>query len=412
MTNKTFTIAVFSFLLFSFSLSAQTGSIAQSDSIVQDSKLRGWSIGFRGTWLYDLESTIYDGSVAEDPRGLNGDNTSVDFGMEFYLEKQFTPFMGMQANYRVGGLTGATSTEYYSTDFSEFRLGMSLIWSNLDPNHVNSKWNFYNGVGAMFGSFDAERFLEADQSSNGQISDSYNGFYLSGGIMYELAPSWRVELDMAYNIVRNDGFDGFDYATGWDPYINAGIGLAYTFGNSAKPAMYAGNYYESPYYDLAKTKARVNQLEGRVGNLEASAVRGMDALDQIKQESEKRDEALANADKTLAQKMLDLERGPDKTLTAPKAVVFFAFDSSELTEAGKEELLKNLAGLKEPIIISAYTDNVGTADYNDQLKARRAEAVKTFLIEELKMDPMMVGITDGNEMDLSDQFLARRVEVR
>lgn len=414
MNNKRSIIAVFSFLLLSFTLSAQEGSEVESEdpTVVKSSDLRGWSIGLRGMWLYDLESTMYDGTIAQDPRGLNGDNTSFDVGFEVYVEKQFTPFMGLQGMYRMGGMTGATETEYYSNSFNEFRLGLSLIWSNLDPNHVHSKWNFYNGVGASFGSFDANRYLVFDNSENGAINDSYNGFYLSGGVMYELAPSLRIELDMAYNIVRNDGFDGFDYATGWDPYINVGIGLAYTFGNSELPAMYAGNYYEAPYYDLASTKARVNELEGRVGNLEASARRNDDKLNEIKTEAEKRDKELAAADKQMAEKIAGLERGPDKSSIAPKAVVFFAFDSDVLTDAAKQELLTNLAGLNEPLVISAYADKVGTEEYNNDLKQRRAEVVKQFLIDELKIDASRIQIEDGKDLELSDQFLARRVEVR
>ncbi len=414
MNNKRFSIAIITLFLFSFSLSAQDGSEAESEetNIIESSKLRGWSIGVRGAWLYDLESTLYDGNLAVDPRGLNGENTSFDLGFEAYLEKQFTPFFGLQAAYRFGGLTGATETEYYSNSINEFRLGASLIWSNLDPNHTNSKWNFYNGVGTMFGSFDAERFLASDNSANGSIDDSYNGFYVSGGIMYELAPSWRIELDAAYNIVRNDGFDGFDYATGWDPYLNVGIGLAYTFGNKDIPAMYAGNYYEAPYYDLARTKARVNELEGRVSNLEASSRRSEDQLNELKDDNEKRDQALAQADKILEQKIADLEKGPDKSTMAPKAVVFFAFDSAELSTASKEELLKNLAGLNEPLVISAYTDKVGTPEYNAELREQRAKAVMDFLTEELKLNASQLRIVQGQEMDLKDQFLARRVEVR
>lgn len=413
MNNYKISISALSFLLLSFSLSAQDGSqVETKEREIQSSELRGWTIGLRGMWMYDLESTLYDGTIAEDPRGFNGENTSFDLGFEAYLEKQFTPFFGMQAAYRMGGLTGATATEYYSNNFNEFRLGLNMIWSNLDPNHVNSKWNFYNGVGASFGSFEAERFLASDNSVNGTDADDYNGFYVSGGIMYELASSWRIELDAAYNIVRNDGFDGFDYATGWDPYLNVGIGIAYTFGNSEAPAMYAGNYYEAPYYDMASVKARVNELDGRVQNLEAATRRNDDKLNQIKTDAEKRAQELAEVDKVLAEKIAFLEKGPEKSSIAPKAVVFFAFDSSKLSTKAKEELLKGLAGVNEPLLISAYTDKVGTDEYNAKLREERAQAVKDFLEQELGLDPSRIRISEGQVMNLSDQFLARRVEVR
>lgn len=417
MKNNRFNIALITVFIFNLSLSAQdepeadNGESTEMD-VIQSSDLRGWSIGLRGMWLYDLESTLYDGSFAQDPRGLNGDNTNFDVGFEFYVEKQFTPFMGLQAAYRLASMTGATGTEYYANDFSEFRIGASLIWSNLDPNHVNSKWNFYNGVGASLGSFEAKRFLAFDDSENGAVTDNYNGMYVSGGIMYEVAASWRVELDIAYNIVRNDGFDGFDYATGWDPYLNVSVGLAYTFGDQEAPAMYAGNYYEAPYYEVARTKARINELEGRMVNLESAARRNDDKLKIIKAENEKRDQALVNTDNMLVEKITKLENGPDKSTIAPKAVVFFDFDSAELAKSAKEELLKNLAGLNEPLIVSAYTDKVGSEEYNAELRNRRAQAVVDFLTKELKLNASQIQIIQGDEMDLKDQFLSRRVEVR
>jgi len=374
--------------------------------------MRGWSIGVRGLWLYDLESTLYDAGFSEDPRGLNGENTSFDLGLDLYIEKQFTPFMGLQAGWRTGGLTGSTSTEYYSNSMSEFRLGMNLIWSNLDPNHVHSKWNFYNSLGASFGSFSAERFLVFDGSENGGADGNYWAINLGGGIMYELAASWRIELNLDYNVVRNDGFDGFNYATGWDPYLGAGIGLAYTFGSKEKPAMYAGNYFEAPYSDLANAKARLSELEGRVGNLEADQGRTKNNLEQGLAEAVKRDQALSDAGDVMKARLTTLETKPDLMSQPAKAIVFFEFDSAVLSQEAKKALLKALAGETSPVVLTAYADAIGSQDYNEKLKNQRAEAVKAFLIEDLNYSESLIGTLPAPENTQKENFLARRVEVR
>lgn len=399
-------------LLICLGLSAQQSAEQGAPIIPTKGDMRGWSIGVRGLWLYDLESTLYDAGFSEDPRGLNGTNTSFDLGIDLYVEKQFTPFMGLQAGWRTGGLTGATTTEYYSNSMSEFRLGLNLIWSNLDPNHVHSKWNFYNNVGFSLGSFEADRFLVFDGSANGSTNDSYWGINMGGGIMYELAASWRLELQADYNVVRNDGFDGFNYATGWDPYLSVGLGVAYTFGSTEKPAMYAGNYFEVPYSDLANAKARLSELEGRVGNLEADQSRTKQNLEQGLAEAAKRDKDLSDTDNEMKDRLTKLEAKPDLMSQPAKAIVFFEFDSAVLSKEAKKALLKALSGNKAPVVLTAYADAIGSEEYNKKLKDERAEAVKAFLIENLSYTESMIGIKDAPENSQKENFLARRVELR
>lgn len=63
----------------------------------------------------------------------------------------------------------------------------------------------------------------------------------------------------------------------------------------------------------------------------------------------------------------------------------FAFDKETVTPAGKQSLDALAADLKgssfEVITVTGYTDRIGSPTYNMDLSTRRAEAVKTYLME-------------------------------
>ena len=63
--------------------------------------------------------------------------------------------------------------------------------------------------------------------------------------------------------------------------------------------------------------------------------------------------------------------------------VFFAFDSSELSEAARGVLDKNAQSMKRwssiRISVEGHCDNRGTAEYNLGLGERRAKAVRDYL---------------------------------
>lgn len=64
----------------------------------------------------------------------------------------------------------------------------------------------------------------------------------------------------------------------------------------------------------------------------------------------------------------------------------FGFDSIVLSNRGKAALNKVIKGLKEQkvdaIEISGYSDRLGSASYNQALSTRRAEAVKSYFVQQ------------------------------
>ncbi len=120
-----------------------------------------------------------------------------------------------------------------------------------------------------------------------------------------------------------------------------------------------------------------------------------------------------------------LTRGLGRNL-APKAVtvdlsVLFDFDSAQL-QAGSKPLLDNLASAMNserlsPLSfrIEGHTDAKGKADYNQDLSARRALAVQTYLIgQSVAPDRLQAEGKGASELLLPDKPLAsenRRVRI-
>ena len=222
--------------------------------------LNTFSVGLRAAHLYDLPSYKFDNSLSQDLKGLNGDFTNIDLGIDAYLEKQFTPLLGVQAGVRFGGLTGANDVEHYQNRFLTINGDMVFLLSNLDRRRVDARFNYYAKLGLGYGTYRAERFLNADNSSNGEISDDYWETRIGAGVQYELSRNIRLEIDASYNMAHDDGFDGYNNATGSDPYLSTGIGVAYTFGNKEQKPMYSVNFFGEEYAGkIAETP--VNEFE-------------------------------------------------------------------------------------------------------------------------------------------------------
>jgi outer membrane protein OmpA-like peptidoglycan-associated protein len=72
-------------------------------------------------------------------------------------------------------------------------------------------------------------------------------------------------------------------------------------------------------------------------------------------------------------------------IVLPESTFRFDFDKADLTQRNRE-LLSRIAGILlvskgYGLSVFGYTDDVGTAEYNQQLSLRRAKAVQDYLIQ-------------------------------
>ena len=371
------------------------------------------SAGLRPLHIYDLPEYRFDNSLSRDLKGLNGGNSNIDLGVDLFAEYMFTPLLGFQLGYRTAGITGANEIEYYEGNFQSVRLSFITNWSNLNPYRKKSKWIFYSKLGTGLGDFSANQFLISDDSPDDSYADSFWEGHLGLGVIYRLNSYLRIELESQYNTVYNDGFDGFNGADGSDSYLSSGIGLVYTFGEKNKRALYGVNYFDEDYLQ----DRTVPEQENKKVNKESYVIdtTRVVALEERLRDTKKRlEETLARLEALEDTSKSQIE--PSELVNQKTTIVYFESNSTQLSREAKRVLMNSFgrqSGNGQKLMLTGYTDRYGEDNYNKELKMKRAEAVKAFLMElGLSAENITVNSGERNDLDTDNQFLNRRVEVK
>ncbi len=429
-----------------------------------ESPFNQFSAGLRALHLYDVPFYRFDTELNRDMKGLNGENTSFDLGLDFYYEYQINPLIGFQAGFRVGSLTGANEVEYYKNSFQELNLDMVLILSNLSARLDRLPVNVYAKVGLGSGWYEASRYLHSDHSLNSQRERNFFDGRVGAGLQYKISNNLRLELEAAYNAVYDDGFDGYKTGSGSNPFISTGIGVAYTFGDKDKDPMHSISMLAPPYsngvFDIAAAKkdeaaddskkdqqvvindanndmtavasslktlseelaAMKAQLEEQQALVAAQQAKIDEQAKRIEELTAENGEYLASKEES-AEEMPEVESKEEEV--KPEGVtywnaarseveVFFGFDSDELTPETQLVLQEALGNSAQQISLIGYASPEGNPGYNDRLKRRRVDMVKDYLIFVLGIDSdNIVETSAGDVVDLGDNnHLNRKVMVK
>jgi outer membrane protein OmpA-like peptidoglycan-associated protein len=140
-----------------------------------------------------------------------------------------------------------------------------------------------------------------------------------------------------------------------------------------------------------KQQAELGQAQAQSAAQQANqqaqqaAQQAQQAQDQLAQVRRERQEELNRMQEAL-NRVVETHRTPQgMTIVLPDSTFRFDFDSAELSQKNRE-LLSRIAGILlvskgYGLSVFGYTDDVGTAEYNQQLSVRRAAAVEQYLIQ-------------------------------
>ncbi|MCF8254838.1 MAG: OmpA family protein [Bacteroidia bacterium] len=412
------------------------GTFAQEVPPVQTSASNGdylkpvfnrFALGLKITHLYDLPYTSYDllsnGANANDPKGLNGPKTKIDFAAGLDVNYYFSPLFSLDFGYEKGKMTGSNRKEYYISNVNFFSLGANL---NLKRGLRTEEYKFipFLRTSISRGEFEAERRFESDDAIFNKTSGNTLIFGLGMGVKYHLNDKWSLNLMSEFSVAHTDGWDGYDYGSGRDQMLKSSIGLKYSFGKNKHVDR-----------SLAWQDNRVDRLQARMDKQINQAIVGMkdtlnkaltDYMNQpgLKDSDDdgiidkfdrcpdiaglfsnngcppvdelakiaKIDSSATKSVESAAQILETKGGGPmsaeekyrlKNEILVEMYPILFGYNSYQLNEDAYRQLNITAVILRNNpsynLALTGFTDNVGSADYNKKLANQRANAVSLYL---------------------------------
>ncbi|MCT4664650.1 MAG: OmpA family protein [Flavobacteriales bacterium] len=416
---------------------AFTTAQAQEDaSVVAPAKPSTWSVGVHAGNFFLNPMHLF--SIVDrdaDLRGFNGDNTSFDIGYGLYIEKQISPIIGLQLGYDMGSYTGANSDytdhlgklkrhEYAEGDFSTISLNATVNFLNFTKKRSSNNWGLYFKGGASYMSFEGTRFFAADKSNPKAKGRSFSTdneliFQAGLGLRYNVSDRFRVELESIFHGVpsgsldlsaenkTDDKFDSYQYTT---------LGVAYTFGKG-KAMHRSSAYSKENFWDKSLISENSQPDEERIKGIVGEEVK--DEMEDIMATKKKMAEleAQIEAQRKAIEALKNKKPDSDKIAVQQVFQVFFASGSNKLSDQYQKELtllaelMKENSSLKATV--TGYTDRHGSEKLNSDLRQRRADQVKSFLVNAgISTDRLSTATSKQNIVGDNVEHLNRKVTIK
>lgn len=137
---------------------------------------------------------------------------------------------------------------------------------------------------------------------------------------------------------------------------------------------------------LAEARALVK--EKKYDEAERKAIAAQKMAEQAKKTSDANWEECNKRKNVVAEATKPVDTTPKKPVDGESAelrTVFFAYDSSELTPAQRQQLEQNARWIRQnnpaAMVLEGHTDERGSDEYNIALGERRAQAARQYLIQ-------------------------------
>ena len=379
------------------------------------------SIQAEGGLQYDTYNPGKDRNIIDVPvKDMQSWNSEID-GLNpngaLYVNYTLTPLFSWTVGGFAGTISGSNTSDYYQASLKGLDMGVRFHSSNLNPATFDSKWKFTPMAMISFNQYTSELFFLSDNSLQNIEDNNAWGSAFGAELAYNLNNNWTLYGSGQYRTVYSDGLDGWDYGSGSDSYVRATVGVKYRFTVKRDEEIVLNksdfNFYGPEVMSMAPAMSEIakdnsEEMKTIVSELKSEVEK------QVAASTEKSEKDLARIEEALT-----MLRASDNALfeASHKTAVFFASESSKLSLDTKQELFRFVQTLKADdwdgqfkVVIRAYTDMYGNADYNQDLRDKRAASVKTFVEEELGMAVPVVIFTPEHDK-LDEHRLDRRVEL-
>ncbi len=372
-----------------------------------------------------------------------------------FLNKQISPFFGLQARLYTGNLSGVKKTQTFAASYYQY--GINSYFSITDllfTNIRHKKVNFYFLVGAGLIRFRTYR------KTGGEFVESY-GYSIPDltparpttefviptavGINVKLNHAFDLNAELAlHNLVSSDKLDAQISGNSNDKYASGNIGISYKFGKKEKHYLAWISSREKQEFEeklAKKNKKLIDSLNNALIQVQ-NKLRVLDSISNALPQPEADDDgdgvpnsrddepntpkgnmvnfrgvSIVVKDTVKVEKtkvVLDTVIAKDRELLFS---IYFDFNKSNIKTEDKLKIVEAVKKLKANpeylMEIRGHADKTGSAQYNEELSKKRSQAVVDMITNEFGIDAERLIRTYSGEDELlssKDDAINRRVD--
>lgn len=321
--------------------------------------------------------------------------TEYDPTFGFNLRYAANPVIALQTNFLFGKMTTHPDDDnYFDREFENSYITTSIssqidLLRILGSTSENVKLYASVGLGLMFN--DVTTNVNNREPANwedfrGESHDEPAMFASFGpGVRFNLGSRIDLFAQYDYYMSNSELIDGFRTRPeleidlhrrtpdNWSAFT---AGIQIKFGSSNRDADW---HTYTPGID----RSEIDRLDGRIDDLDQRVSDNSARIDEHQEYYEMLEERMDEFERRLNNLEEMMEETERVELTMDSEILF-AFDSSVIRESAKPDLAKIVRALSENpgsnLHIAGHTCDIGSAEYNQGLSERRAEAVKEYLV--------------------------------